>query len=68
MKQALSAFRLDQTFEQYIERVAAKDSPIPFAPILEKEILPDDQDVLDAARHYLDPDRLGIAVAGPSSE
>jgi zinc protease len=23
------------------------------------------QDVLDAARHYLHPDRLGIAVAGP---
>lgn len=37
-----------------IERVAAKDSPIPFAPILEKEILPDDQDVLDAVHRVMD--------------
>lgn len=37
-----------------IERVAAKDSPIPFAPILEKEILPDDQDVVDAVHRVMD--------------
>jgi pyruvate dehydrogenase E1 component beta subunit len=37
-----------------IERVAAKDSPIPFAPILEKAILPDDMDVLDAIHRVMD--------------
>lgn len=36
------------------EREAAKGSPIPFAPILEKEILPDDQDVLDALHRVMD--------------
>jgi pyruvate/2-oxoglutarate/acetoin dehydrogenase E1 component len=36
-----------------IERVAAKDSPVPFAPILEKEILPDDQDVIDAVNRVI---------------
>ena len=37
-----------------IERVAAKDSPIPFAPILEKAILPDDMDVLNAIHRVMD--------------
>jgi pyruvate dehydrogenase E1 component beta subunit len=36
-----------------IERVAAKDSPIPFAPILEQEILPDDQDVIAAVHRVI---------------
>ena len=40
--------------EAPIERVAAKDSPIPFAPILEKEILPDDKDVFDAILRAMD--------------
>jgi pyruvate/2-oxoglutarate/acetoin dehydrogenase E1 component len=31
-----------------IERVGAKDAPIPFSPILEREILPDDQDIVEA--------------------
>lgn len=37
-----------------IERVGAKDSPIPFSPILEREILPDDQDVIDAVYRTMD--------------
>ena len=37
-----------------IERVGAKDSPIPFSPILEREILPDDKDVIDAVYRILD--------------
>jgi len=38
-----------------IERVAACDSPVPFSPVLEKEILPDDRHIVDAVRqvyHY----------------
>jgi pyruvate dehydrogenase E1 component beta subunit len=35
-----------------IERVGAKDSPVPFAPILEREILPDSDDII-AAVHRL---------------
>jgi pyruvate/2-oxoglutarate/acetoin dehydrogenase E1 component len=31
-----------------VERVAAKDSPVPFNPRLEKEVLPDDEDVVAA--------------------
>jgi pyruvate/2-oxoglutarate/acetoin dehydrogenase E1 component len=37
-----------------IERVGAKDSPIPFSPILEQEILPDDQDVINAVYRTMD--------------
>lgn len=37
-----------------IERVGAKDSPIPFSPILEREILPDDQDVVEAVHRAVD--------------
>jgi pyruvate dehydrogenase E1 component beta subunit len=37
-----------------IERVGAKDSPIPFSPILEREILPDDQDIVDAVYRAMD--------------
>jgi len=36
-----------------IERVGAKDSPIPFSPVLEKFILPDDEDVIEAVRRTL---------------
>jgi pyruvate dehydrogenase E1 component beta subunit len=36
-----------------IERVGAKDSPIPFAPALENYILPNDKDVVEAARRTL---------------
>ena len=36
-----------------IERVGAKDSPIPFAPILEEYVLPDDRDVMEAVRRTL---------------
>jgi pyruvate dehydrogenase E1 component beta subunit len=37
-----------------IERVGAKDSPIPFSPILEREILPDDEDVVEAVYRLMD--------------
>jgi pyruvate/2-oxoglutarate/acetoin dehydrogenase E1 component len=33
-----------------IERVGAKDSPVPFAPLLEREVLPDDRHIIDAVR------------------
>lgn len=36
-----------------IERVGAKDSPIPFAPVLEQYVLPDDRDVIEAVRRAL---------------
>ena len=36
-----------------IERVGAKDSPIPFSPVLERHILPDDGDVIEAVRRTL---------------
>jgi len=36
-----------------IERVGAKDCPIPFAPVLEEHVLPDDRDVMDAVRRTL---------------
>ena len=39
-----------------IERVGAKDSPIPFAPVLEHYILPNDRDVVEAARRTLGRD------------
>lgn len=37
-----------------IERVAAKDSPVPFNPRLEKEVLPDDQDVVAAVNRVME--------------
>ncbi len=37
-----------------IERVGAKDAPIPFAPTLEREILPDDRDVYQAVVRAMD--------------
>jgi pyruvate dehydrogenase E1 component beta subunit len=37
-----------------IERVGAKNSPIPFAPILEKATLPDDTHVLEAIHRVMD--------------
>jgi pyruvate/2-oxoglutarate/acetoin dehydrogenase E1 component len=33
-----------------IERVGANDSPVPFAPLLEREVLPDDRHIVDAVR------------------
>jgi pyruvate dehydrogenase E1 component beta subunit len=39
-----------------IERVGAKDSPIPFSPILEQEILPDDRDIIDAVHRIISYD------------
>jgi len=41
-------------FQSPIERVAAKDSPIPFAPVLEKEVLPDDATIVDAVHRVLE--------------
>jgi pyruvate/2-oxoglutarate/acetoin dehydrogenase E1 component len=37
-----------------IERVGAKDSPIPFSPVLEREVLPDDQDIVNAVYRVMD--------------
>jgi len=37
-----------------IERVAAKDSPVPFNPRLEKEVLPDDRDVVTAVNRVME--------------
>jgi pyruvate/2-oxoglutarate/acetoin dehydrogenase E1 component len=37
-----------------IERVAAKDSPVPFNPRLEKEVLPDDRDVVAAVNRVME--------------
>ncbi|GAB4539006.1 MAG: alpha-ketoacid dehydrogenase subunit beta [Anaerolineae bacterium] len=48
------AYRAFDYLAAPIERVGAKDSPIPFAPNLEREILPDDQDVVDAVHRTLD--------------
>jgi len=39
--------------EAPIERVGAKDSPIPFSPILEREILPDDRGVVNAVHRVM---------------
>lgn len=36
-----------------IERVGAKDSPIPFAPVLEDYILPDDAEIVEAVRRVM---------------
>lgn len=51
---ARASYRAFDYLEAPVERVAAKDSPIPFAPNLEKEILPDDRDVLDALHRIMD--------------
>jgi pyruvate dehydrogenase E1 component beta subunit len=47
------AYRALDYLHAPIERVAAKDSPVPFAPVLEREILPDSDDVVDAVRRVL---------------
>jgi len=36
-----------------VERVGAKDSPVPFSPILEREVLPDDTDIVEAVRRAM---------------
>jgi pyruvate/2-oxoglutarate/acetoin dehydrogenase E1 component len=48
------AYRAFDYLAAPIERVGAKDTPIPFAPILEREVLPDDQDVVEAAYRAMD--------------
>ncbi len=37
-----------------VKRVAAKDSPIPYSPVLEREMLPQPGDILQAARALLE--------------
>lgn len=37
-----------------VERVGAKDAPIPFNPMLEAEVLPDDRDILEAVYRLMD--------------
>jgi pyruvate/2-oxoglutarate/acetoin dehydrogenase E1 component len=48
------AYRAFDYLAAPVERVGAKDSPIPFAPILEREVLPDDQDVVGAVYRAMD--------------
>lgn len=48
------AYRTFDYLAAPVERVGAKDSPIPFAPILEREILPDDQHVVEAVYRVMD--------------
>jgi len=48
------AYRAFDYLAAPVERVGAKDSPIPFAPILEREVLPDDQDVVEAVYRAMD--------------
>jgi pyruvate/2-oxoglutarate/acetoin dehydrogenase E1 component len=48
------AYRAFDYLAAPIERVGAKDSPIPFAPNLEREILPDDQAVVEAVYRAMD--------------
>lgn len=36
-----------------IERVGTRDCPIPFSPVLEREVLPDDRDVVEAVRRAM---------------
>lgn len=48
------AYRAFDYLAAPIERVGAKDSPIPFAPILEREILPDDRAVVEAVYRAMD--------------
>ncbi len=48
------AYRAFDYLAAPVERVGAKDSPIPFSPVLEREILPDDQDVVDAVYRMMD--------------
>jgi pyruvate/2-oxoglutarate/acetoin dehydrogenase E1 component len=51
---AQAAYRALDYLQAPIERVGAKDSPIPFSPILEREILPDDQDIVEAVYRLMD--------------
>jgi pyruvate/2-oxoglutarate/acetoin dehydrogenase E1 component len=37
-----------------IERVGAKGTPLPFNPFLEKEVLPDDSDIIEAVHRIMD--------------
>jgi len=48
------AYRAFDYLAAPIERVGAKDSPIPFSPILERAILPDERDVIMAVHRVLD--------------
>jgi pyruvate dehydrogenase E1 component beta subunit len=48
------SYRALDYLEAPIERVGAKDSPIPFSPILEREILPDDGDIVKAVYRIMD--------------
>jgi 2-oxoisovalerate dehydrogenase E1 component len=53
----IAALIADHGFEYLdgpIRRVAAKDSPIPYAPELENEVLPQVEDILHAVRDLLD--------------
>lgn len=48
------SYRAFDFLQAPIERVGAKDSPIPFSPVLERAILPNDQDIVDAVLRSMD--------------
>ena len=48
------AYRAFDYLAAPVERVGAKDSPIPFSPILEREILPNDVIIIDAVHRVTD--------------
>ena len=50
---ALAGYYAFDYLQAPIERVAAKDTPVPFAPILERAVLPDDKDVLNAIHRVM---------------
>jgi len=39
--------------EKPVIRIAEKDCPIPFSPILEKEILPQEEDIIEAVQSLM---------------
>jgi len=49
-----AAYQAFDYLQAPIERVGAKDRPIPFSPVLEREILPDDRDIVAAVKRALD--------------
>ena len=51
---ALVAYHAFDYLKAPVERVAAKDSPVPFSPVLERAILPDDTDICEAVLRSMD--------------
>ena len=49
---ALVAQRAFEYLDAPVTRVAGLDTPIPFTPVLEREYLPTEEDILRAAREF----------------